>query len=153
MLSGGSLMNTIYGIGAALAVTLLAAPAFAQSLGTGSANSTALIIRPIAVSAGGTLGFGTLVRGAGTAAVDSSGVRTVTGSGVALAATTPSNADFSVSGEGGQLVTVTVGSLNLANATSGNSSDNLPVTLTATNTGSQTLSGALGASGVLDVAV
>ena len=138
---------------AGILASCLAAPALAQSSGGNTADATALIIRPIAVSSGGTLAFGTLVRGAGTATVSPSGVRSVTGAVVPLASTLPSNADFSVSGEGGQLVTVSVGALTLQNTTSGSPSDDLPVTLTATDTGSQTLSGVLGASGALDVAV
>jgi hypothetical protein len=146
-------MNRILGAGIAVLATALAAPALAQSTASNTANATALIIRPISVSSGGTLAFGTLVRGAGTAVVSTAGVRSVTGAVVALASTTPSAASFTVAGEGGQAVTVTVGTLTLANSTSGNSADNITVPLTATNTGSQTLSGALNSAGSLVVAV
>jgi len=146
-------MKRTIGAFAALSLVAFAAPALAQSSASNTANATALIIRPITVSNGGTLAFGTLVRGAGTAVVSTAGVRTVTGAVVALASTTPSAASFTVGGEGGQLVTVSVGALTLANLTSGSPSDNLPVTLAATNTGSQTLSGALNTAGSLTVAV
>jgi hypothetical protein len=146
-------MKRLVGAIAALSLTALALPAFAQSSASNTANATALIIRPIAVSSGGTLAFGTLVRGAGTATVSTAGVRTVTGGVVALASTSPSAASFTVSGEGGQLVTVTLGALTLANTTSGSPSDNLTVALTGTNTGSQTLSGALNTAGSLTVDV
>ena len=146
-------MNRLIGAGVALVLTALAGPVLAQSTASNTANATALIIRPIAVSSGGTLAFGTLVRGAGTAVVSTAGVRTVTGGVVALASTIPSAASFTVSGEGAQLITVTVGALTLANTTSGSPADNLSVVLAAPNTGSQTLSGALNTAGSLNVAV
>ena len=75
---------------------------------------------------------------------------TVTGTGIAkLNGITPTAAQFGVTGEGGQAVTVSVP----ATITMAGSGPNITVTTSATGSGVQTLSGALGAAGTLTVRV
>lgn len=141
-------------VGGALIALLssVAVPALAASAnGTGSVT----ILRPITVTNNANLAFGTIVKpasGSGTVTVTTGGVRSVGGSNppTALASTTATAADFTVSGEGGQLISVSVpATFDLT----GPSSATLTVTTSATHIGSQTLSNALGGAGTLDVAV
>ena len=135
----------------ALLLVAIAGPALASGNGTG----TATIIQPLSVASNATLRFGTLIRpatGSGTAAISTAGALTTGGANppTSVASSTHGNADFTVSGEGGQSITVTVDASFLMN---GPSSSTLTVTTSASNTGVQTLSGALGATGTLDVPV
>lgn len=132
---------------AALAVVAVAAPAFAQSASTTGTGSIT-IVRPLTVTKNADLQFGTVVRpatGNGTVVVSSAGARSFTGgvSGLATGATAGA-AQFTVEGEGGQSVSVTVpATFQLVNG-----SDSLQVTTSNSLSGaSQTLSNGMGASG------
>lgn len=133
----------------ALAALLLGS-SICPALAAGNGTGTATIIQPVTVTANTTLRFGTLIRpaaGSVTAVISTAGVFSGTASAVASAP--QGNADFTVSGEGGQNVTVSVdASFNMTGPGAA-----IAVTTTATNTGSHALSGSLGSTGTLDVAV
>lgn len=138
---------------AALAATLaLSAPALAQSTASTTGTGSITIIRPLTITKNADLKFGAVVRpstGSGTVVVSAAGARSVTGSVVALASgDTPQAAQFTVDGEGGQSISVTIpATFSLANG-----ADTLTVTTSNNLTGSaaaQTLSNALGAAGSL----
>jgi hypothetical protein len=130
----------------ALLLNTLTWPAIAAGNGTG----TATIIQPLTVTSNATLRFGTLIRpaaGSVTAVISTAGA--FSGTASAVASGPQGNADFTVSGEGGQNVTVSVdASFNMSGPGAA-----IAVTTTATNTGSHALSGSLGSTGTLDVAV
>lgn len=136
---------------AALLTVAVAAPALAQSASTTGTGSIT-ILRPLTLTKNADLHFGTVVRpttGAGTAVISAAGARSVTGGVVGLASgDTPQAAQFTVDGEGGQSVSVTVpATFSIANG-----SDTLVVTTSNNLSGSaaaQTLSNALGAAGSL----
>lgn len=139
-------------VAAALAATAFAAPALAQSSGQATGTGAITIVRPLTVTKNADLRFGTVVRpasGAGSVAVSAAGARTVAGGVVGLASgDTPQAAQFTVDGEGGQSVSVTIPStFTMANGT-----DTLTVTTTNNLSGSaaaQTLSNSLGSAGTL----
>jgi hypothetical protein len=140
---------------AVIALGALTGPAFAQSASTTGTGSIT-VIRPLTITKNSDLKFGTVVRpttGSGTAVVSAAGVRSVTGGVVGLASgDTPVAAAFTVAGEGGQSVSVTIP----ATFSMINGSDTLTVTTSNNLTGSaaaQTLSNALGAAGSLAFAV
>jgi len=147
-------MNTSLIAAAALVLTAVAAPAMAQSSATGSGSIT--VIRPLTITKTADLKFGTVVRpgtGSGTVVVSAAGARSVTGGVVGLTSgDTPAAAAFSVAGEGGQSVSVTIpATFSMANGT-----DTLTVTTSNSLTGSaasQTLSNALGSAGSLAFSV
>jgi hypothetical protein len=149
-------MKMLVGATAALALTALAVPAFAQSTASASGSGTATIIRGLSVTNNANLAFGTIVRpstGSSTVAVSTAGARSITGGdAVALGSTSASAAQFTVAGEGGQSISVGVpASFSMANG-----SDSLLVTTSNDLVGSasaQLLSGALGGSGLLVVKV
>lgn len=96
----------------ALCLATAALPAAAQSA-TGAGSIT--LIRPLTVTKNTDMAFGTIVRpatsaGNGTVAVTAAATtaRSVTGDVVALASTSASAAKFTLDGEGGQSVSVTV---------------------------------------------
>jgi hypothetical protein len=107
---------------------------------------TATVIRGLSISKTSDLVFGTVAKpssGSGTVAIDAvSGARTLTGGAVGLGSPTPTRAAFSVTGEGGQTISVTV-------PASFQMTGPQPITVTTTNsaTGSLVLSGALGSAG------
>ncbi|WP_054120431.1 DUF4402 domain-containing protein [Novosphingobium sp. AAP93] len=136
-------------IAASLGTLLFSTQAHA---GTESASATvtssATLLRPVALSSSANLAFGRIVlpsSGTGSVTIGTS-ADTVAASGgaVALAGGSPSRAAFSVSGEGGQAVTVTVPATVTM---SGPSSSTMAVTLTSSVSGSTNLSGSLGAAG------
>ncbi|MFA4940721.1 DUF4402 domain-containing protein [Brevundimonas sp.] len=146
-------MKTLIAV-AALVLTAVAAPAMAQSSATGSGSIT--VIRPLTITKTADLKFGTVVRpgtGSGTVVVSAAGARSVTGGVVGLTSgDTPAAAAFSVAGEGGQSVSVTIP----ATFSMANGSDTLTVTTSNSLTGSaasQTLSNALGSAGSLAFSV
>jgi hypothetical protein len=148
--------HRLYAAAAALAVVAFAAPAMAQSSVSTTGQGSITVIRPLTVTKNADLKLGTVVRpasGAGTVAVSASGVRTVTGGVVGLTSgDTPQAAQFTVDGEGGQSVSVTVP----ATFTMANGSDTLTVTTNNSLTGSaasQTLSNATGSAGSLNFRV
>ncbi|VXA90254.1 conserved exported hypothetical protein [Brevundimonas sp. G8] len=149
------MMNTSLIAAAALVLTAIAAPAMAQSASTTGSGSIT-VIRPLTITKTADLKFGTVVRpgtGAGTVVVSAAGARSVTGGVAGLTSgDTPAAAAFSVAGEGGQSVSVTIpASFTMANGT-----DSLTVTTSNSLTGSaasQTLSNALGSAGSLAFSV
>lgn len=141
-------------VAAALTVAV-AAPAMAQSASANGAGSIT-VIRPLTIAKNADLKFGTVVRpasGSGSVAVTAAGARSVTGGIVGLSSgDTPQAAQFTVDGEGGQSISVTVPStFSIANGT-----DTLTVTTVNNLSGSaasQTLSNALGSAGSLSFRV
>lgn len=121
---------------------------------TGTGSATATVFRGIDITKSSDLVFGKVVRpssGSGTVNVGAAGARTVIGTGsFAFAAPAPAAAQFNVTGEGGQSVTVSVpASFQMSNG--GNPP--LTVTTTATGSGTQNLGGTIGNAGTLPVAV
>ncbi|KQW82943.1 DUF4402 domain-containing protein [Brevundimonas sp. Root1279] len=148
--------NRLFAAAAALAVVAFAAPALAQSSVSTTGQGSITVIRPLTVTKNADLKLGTVVRpttGSGTVAVSAAGVRSVTGGVVGLSSgDTPQAAQFTVDGEGGQSVSVTVP----ATFTMANGSDTLTVTTNNNLSGSaaaQTLSNAGGAAGSLSFKV
>jgi hypothetical protein len=145
-------VNKLICTAAALAAVAFAAPALAQSTASTTGTGSITVIRPLTITKNADLKFGTVVRpgtGSGTAAVSAAGARTVTGGVVGLASgDTPQASQFTVAGEGGQSISVTIpASFTMANGT-----DSLTVTTSnnlAGSAGSQTLSNAMGAAGSL----
>lgn len=145
------------GANSGLSTAQLAATA-ARANGGGSVTLTgqvsANVFRAMAISRQSNLQFGTISRpvaGSGSVAVSATtGTRSVTGSGVqAFPLPPPGTAQFQVSGEGGQSVSVLVpSSFNMSG-----SGGSISVTTTSTGAGIQTLSGGLGGPGVLNVVV
>lgn len=137
----------------AIVLACTSAPAFAQSA---TGNGSVTVVRPLTVAKNTDLQFGTVVRpstGAGTVVVSTTGARSVTGGVVTLASgAAPTAAQFAVSGEGGQSVSLTIPStFDIANGT-----DTLTVTTTndlINSAASQTLSNAAGSAGTLVVNV
>lgn len=145
-------MSKLFVAGAILAAVTVATPALAQSTASTTGTGTITVIRPLTIAKNADLKFGTVVRpatGSGTVVVSSAGARSVTGSVVALAAgDTPQAAQFTVDGEGGQSISVTIP----ATFSMANGADNLTVTTSndlVGSAGSQTLGNALGAAGAL----
>jgi hypothetical protein len=125
---------------------VISAPALAQS-GSVSTNGTTTIIQPVTIAQSSPLSFGTIVRplsGSSTITIGS-GADTVstTGSAIALRGTT-SRARYTVTGEGGELVSVTMPA-TFAMQKSG--ATDLTVTLTRAPAGNLTLTGSTGATG------
>ena len=117
---------------------------------TGTTSSAAATVyRPLSISNSTGLVFGKVVRpatGSGTVVINAStGVRTTTGNATVLNTPTPSRAIYSVTGEGGQAVSVSVPTSFVMSTTGGT----VTVSLTTTASGSQTLSSALGSAGSL----
>jgi len=144
--------KTLFIAAAVAAVAAISSPALAQSSASTTGTGSITIIRPLTITKNADLKFGTVVRpgtGSGTAVVSAAGARSVTGGVVGLASgDTPAAAQFTVAGEGGQSVSVTIP----ASFTMANGSDSLTVTTSNNLTGSaasQTLSNALGAAGSL----
>lgn len=130
----------------------------AQRVGGGgsstlSGSATATVIRPLDIVKTADLSFGTVTRpttGSGSVVVSPAGTVTTSGTGVQrLAATTAQPATFAITGEGGQSVTVSVPS-TVTLSSGGNS---VTMTTSATGSGSQVLSGAIGSSGTATVSV
>lgn len=141
---------------AALAAVAIASPSMAQSSGSATGTGSITVVRPLTVTKNADLKFGTVVRpstGSGTVVISAAGARTVTGGVVGLASgDTPAAAQFTLDGEGGQSVSITVP----ATFAMSNGADNLTVTTSNNLTGSaaaQTLSNALGSAGVLSFKV
>jgi Domain of unknown function (DUF4402) len=147
-------IKTLAFAAAALTVSV-AAPAMAQSASTTGTGSIT-VLRPLTLTKNADLKFGTVVRptsGAGTVAVSAAGARSVAGGVVGLSSgDTPQAAQFTVDGEGGQSISVTIpATFSIANGT-----DTLTVTTTNNLSGSaasQTLSNALGSAGSLSFRV
>ena len=90
----------------ALAATAIATPALATD-----ATGSITVIRPLTVTKNADLDFGTVIRpdsGSGTVTVATDSARSVANGVVALSSTTASAAGFTINGEGGQSVSVTI---------------------------------------------
>jgi hypothetical protein len=134
----------------ALAIATIAgvsAPAFGQATSSVTTNGTTQIIQPVTISQSSALAFGTIVRPtSGTSTISiGTGADTVSATGNALVLRgTTSRARYTVSGEGGETVTVSMpATFNLSKS----GSPDLAVTLTRNPAGNLTLSNALGATG------
>jgi hypothetical protein len=112
-----------------------------------TATVPATVFRPISLTNPVGLQFGTIVRpasGAGSVDIDATtGARTIAGGAVGLASPTPANATYTVTGEGGQMVSLSIPPSFVMTTPGGTAT----VTLTSTATGSQTLSSTLGSGG------
>ena len=140
-------MKTIYklaiGVGA---LSALAGAAQAQATATASAAGSATIIQPITAAKNTDLSFGTIVKptaGTATVAVDASGGRTVTGT-AATNGGTVNAANFTVSGEGASVFSLTMPSTFTMTNTGG---DSLVVSTVNGLGATGTLSGSLGGGG------
>ena len=117
-----------------------------------TAGSTGLavasVLRGIAVSVGNELVFGSVLRplsGTGSVSLDPSGQRTFSNGAIGLAIPTPHAASFTVTGEGGQLISV--GIPPTFEMTRSNGSETLTVTTSSNVGASPTLSNDLGKGG------
>lgn len=116
-------------------------------------NILAKVIRPVNIAKTQDLQFGSVTRpssGSGSLTLTPGGVASVTGSNVRRfpsPAATP--AQFTVSGEGGQAVTVSVPTTMTLSGSSGS----VTATLSATGNGAQVLSGSTGSAGTVQVNV
>ncbi len=124
--------------------------ALAQSTATATATGTTTIIRPLTISKDVDLAFGRIVKpgtGSGTVAVANTGSSALAGSGaIALPGLAVSHAQFTMAGEGGQLVNVTVpASFDMALV--GGTGQKITVSLDPDLGTSTTLSNALGVAG------
>lgn len=138
--------------GATLLLWAVCTPAQAQSSASADATVSATVIRAITVTKNADLSFGTVVRGAGTLVVSTAGARSVTQSVGFLASSTASAGQFTIGGEGGQAITVTVP----ATITLSKGADTLSVATSNDLSGAanaQAISGAIGSAGTLVVKV
>ena len=136
----------------ALISSAAAVPALAAS-DTGTATVT--ILRPLTVTKNTDLKFGTVVEpaaGSATVTIDTTGTRTTT---LVVGGAAVGVSDFTVAGEDGQAVTVSVPATFPINNTSGPGSLTVTTTGNTTNVGSHNLAGGtgLGSGGTLDVKV
>jgi hypothetical protein len=136
----------------ALPVLCLAAAALPAAAQSASGAGSITVIRPLTVTKNTDMTFGTVVRpasGTGSIAVSAaaSATRTAADGAVALASTSHSAAKFTIDGEGGQMLTVTIPATFTMN--NNTTSGSLTVT-TSHDLGTLTsvqLSNALGAAG------
>ncbi len=116
-------------------------------------NITAKVIRPIDIAKTADLQFGKVTRpssGTGSLTLTPAGVASVTGTNVIrFPSPAPTAAAFTVTGEGGQAVTVSLPSSVTLSGTGGS----IVATTSATGSGSQVLSGSTGSAGTLQVKV
>ena len=126
----------------------VAAPALAQASATTTASSTTTILSPISLTKVLDLQFGKVVRPSAatpqTVIVSSAGARSLGGTGDAvLMGTTASQAQFTVGGEGGAAITVTVPATFAMG----------PLTVTTSGTYPTAIGGAAGSPGTATVNV
>ncbi|WP_423140757.1 DUF4402 domain-containing protein [Parablastomonas sp. CN1-191] len=146
-----------FGIAGALALGILSSnPALAQASASANATGSTTIIQPVTVSKTADLVFGRVVRpatGSDTVSITnaSDAVTASGGSAVPIATTgvTTSRAKFTVAGEGGQTVALTIP----ANFTMTGTGTDIVVTLSSDKTGSQSLGGTLGTSSSINLNV
>ena len=138
------------GGGAVLAA--LATPAAAQTSASAVAQASATIIQPLTISKTADLGFGKIVKptsGVSTITVSSAGARTIVGTALAADSAGVSKAAFLVVGEGAQHFSITVpASFNMTSGT-----NTLSVSLSNPSGTTGVLSGSLGSSGSLALAM
>lgn len=133
-------------------LTMASIPALAQSTANTTATGSVTIIRPITITKTADLNFGRIVKsltGTPTIAIANTADTVSTGTAVALSGITPSRAKFTIDGEGGQAISVAVGTLTMT----GPSASTLVVTLTPDQSTGAVLSNALGAAGSLTLNV
>lgn len=143
-------MKKLLASAAIVAGLLAGGTAFAQSAANTdntSATGSVTILQPLTITKNADLAFGRIVRprtGSGTVTLANTGNAVVAGTGaVALSGITTSRAQFTVDGEGGQVVTTSIpSSVSLVNGT-----NTIPVTLSPDFGSTVTLSGALAAAG------
>lgn len=136
---------------AAFAIVLASAiaPAQAQSTANTSATAGITVIQPISIVANKNMNFGTFVRPGSTTTVTLSNAGVISGlTAVNTSGNAPSQAQFTITGEGGQAINITVP----ATITLTSSANTLTVNTTADSgtTGSavaSTLSGTIGSAG------
>ncbi|MFM6829967.1 MAG: DUF4402 domain-containing protein [Novosphingobium sp.] len=146
--------DSVAATGNALSSYLITA---ARPNGSGSSslvgNIRAKVIRPIDITKTADLQFGGVTRpstGTGTLTLTPAGVASVTGTSVRrMASPSPTPAAFTVMGEGGQAVTVSVPSTFTLTGTAGS----VIATTSSTGSGAQVLSGGTGSAGTVDVKV
>lgn len=130
----------------AAAVLAASGQAFAQSSDAESTTGSATIVRAVSMEKTSDLSFGRIVRpssGSSTVAIDAAnGVRSIDGNGVLLSGSF-SRAAYSVAGEGGQTVTLSLSPLVLAGP---EDSDPITVNLVKSDD-TAVLSGSLGGDG------
>ncbi|MBU6394878.1 MAG: DUF4402 domain-containing protein [Sphingomonadales bacterium] len=136
-----------YTLAAALVSVLAAGQAYAApNTSSADASASSVIIQPVTVLKDSDLAFGRIVKpstGTGTVAIANTADSVNASGAVALAGIATSRAKFTISGEGGQSVGITVP----ASVTMSNGTDTLDVTLNGDLGTSTTLSGALGDTG------
>lgn len=116
-------------------------------------NIRAKVIRPIDITKTADLQFGGVTRpstGSGSITLTPAGVASVTGNNVRrMASPSPTAAAFTVTGEGGQAVTVSVPSTFTLSGSAGS----VTATTSSTGSGAQVLSGSIGSAGTVQVKV
>lgn len=116
-------------------------------------NILAKVIRPVSIAKTQDLQFGSVTRpssGSGSITLTPDGIASVTGTNVRrFPSPTATAAQFSVSGEGGQAVTVSVPTTMTLSGSNGS----VTATLSNTGGGAQVLSGATGSAGSVEVNV
>ena len=147
-------MHKLSFVGALAFGILSTNPALAQA--SASATGSTTIVQPVTVTKTADLVFGRVVRpvtGSDTVSITnaSDAVTASGGSAVSVATTgvTTSRAKFTVAGEGGQTVALTIP----ANFTMTGTGTDILVTLSSDKTGSQSLGGSLGSSSSISVNV
>lgn len=114
---------------------------------TSQGSATATVDRSLSITQNTALTFGRIaLPPSGTATVTmpaTTGMLTISGNAIAINSPSPARGNFTISGEGGQTISVSVTNPTLTNGGSGS----LAVTTSNTAQGTQILSGSLGAAG------
>jgi hypothetical protein len=144
-------MNKLVKIGLSAAMVAgIATSASAQS-NSASTNGSTTIVRPVTISKSADLSFGRIVRPSSStstvALTDSSDTVTASGNGLVLSGIATSRAKYTINGEGGQVVSITIPEDFTMEHT--NETDTLLVTLDADLTATETLDSTLGNAGSL----
>jgi Domain of unknown function (DUF4402) len=139
--------NVLYAIAGSIIAASLPGVANAQSTASANATGSTTIVRPITLTKTADLAFGRIVKptsGSGTVTMADSADTVAAASGaIALTGITTSRAKFTIDGEGGQAVSVSVP----ATLTMTKGADTITVTLDPDLGSSVTLSNALAAAG------
>lgn len=113
----------------------------------------ATVLRALSITSGTALNFGRIqLPGAGSSTITldaGTGARTVSGAAIAYATPAPTRGAFTVAGEGGQQVSISVPAAITLNGPAAS----LSVNLTSSTPASATLPGALGAAGSLPISI
>ena len=145
--------RNLISLAASVLALALPAVAHAQTSASVSASGSTTIMRPITITKTADLAFGKIVKpgtGSGTVTLaNSADTVTAAAGAVAVAGGTTSRAKFTIDGEGGQAVSVSVPS----SFTMSKGVDSITVTLSPDLGSSVTLSNALGAAGTASLNV